>query len=1218
MRFIGALIKYFIYLCLIFITAGAGLFWFDTGSWLVLPLAQRAGNFFLAPYNLKLEIENINGSIRQGYSVEGLKLISSDSNEGEGENLLTLDYFSVSPDWDLVLSGMDGLPFIKNILIEGVSSDLDKTLALVDKFATTEDTSKDSTPLEIKLQPFNLSAKNINYATPYANLELHSLGLHESGELSFDSKIISRDNVLPVKYISQVKFDSLEIISSDLFIGAKSRGALTASLTPLKARVDLTALSLEELLKFAPPLDIKASGRIDGRVIAEEDSDGNITARGVVSMPRAEVMEVPFNFRLPFDWNGKNFLTLKDVKLNTKAAGLNLNASADVERLKIKAEGQAQNISLSEIGRMFAPEYNLQGEKGYVNFSVDTLLSGDVLSNTVANIDAEAPSISAMGMKIIDSLSAHIALNKKQAPKISLGGLVFGGKLFARGQAAQDNQGNMKPEAVISLVNLDVPTLIRTFPALASSIKRPSGKITISTTIADNLDVKGKLTSNRLTANGITLSNILANFFYSVNKNSAELENFSALLGKGTISATANADLNTSLFNFNAAAKNISLQNIPELKDVAGSYNLDAEASGNFSDLNTIKANAVLNARNVGYAGTPVGYIYAPVSLANNILKISKATLALHGGSLGLDGSVNINNPNNPAIDLTASTQGINLKDILEAYKLQDKSMPVTGNLKALVRVKGPLKSASVYAYTRAYNVKVGSLVDVPYALIEGRGNTKKVTLSTFDAKINGSNIKGNGAFNFDQKNFANSSIGVYTTIRHLDLKPILKAAMGSAPVTGVVDANLKLVGTIAQPELQLNLLSPIYYGASKIEDIAVSLRSPEANHFAINTKAKLENFKPEADIDLKQQGNLWVYNVTTKPLDLASAIESQAPAAAGIVKGSAVLSVKGSTKENSPINLKATAHKITILDKIVISDINLPVVFSPAKNKVEMKKAFARLSDGDINLNADVDLTKTTWEGKLNVAHLDFGKLAGEFLPEGELAGKVNSEVVMKGRYGVMPTSFANGSFTTTPGYLHKMKLIDSVSPTKKISFEKISGTFFWNGSDLFLNPGTGARADNNEPLYRYFHISGPLGIPGKGLKLVCEGRFDLKILDRLLGAMKGVFQYMTGGLAKNVLRDAAGRVLGVKRKDFQNVSFTIANNWDELRLLNLTITKPIEDFLPIDILNKDQEKQKETTQFTLQLKIPTGQGDKSAEEESTSDQIKQQIIDNLFKFNF
>ena len=69
-------------------------------------------------------------------------------------------------------------------------------------------------------------------------------------------------------------------------------------------------------------------------------------------------------------------------------------------------------------------------------------------------------------------------------------------------------------------------------------------------------------------------------------------------------------------------------------------------------------------------------------------------------------------------------------------------------------------------------------------------------------------------------------------------------------------------------------------------------------------------------------------------------------------------------------------------------------------------------------------------------------------------------------------------------------------------------------------------------------------------------------------------------------------------------------------MSLENLKITKPIEDFLPIDILNRDKEEQKDDTQFKLQLKIPTGKGYKSAEEDSAGDQLKEQIIDNLFNY--
>lgn len=1208
MRFFAALIKYFIYLCLILIAAGAALFWFDTGSWLVQPLAQRAGNFFLAP--MQLEINSINGSVRNGFEVDGVKLISGD------ENLLTLDYISASPDWDLALKGAEGLPFIKSLAVRGLSSDLEKVMALVNHFASTEEKeeSEDKTPFNLTLSPFNLSVEDVNFSTPYSNLELKELTLNEAGNLFLDTKIISGENIFPLKTNALVNINALEIISSDLSIGSGGKGSLSAALEPLKADLNFSKISLDELLKFAPPLGVKISGRLDGKISAEADGDF-IKAAGVVSMPQADVMDIPLNFKLPFNWDGKNLFSLTDAALNTQAAKLNLSAAADFSTMKILAKGRAKNISLTEIGAMFAPDLKLKGEGGNVDFDINTIASGDILSNTAAEINADMPSISAMGMKIVNDLSAKIKLNKKNAPKIDLSGRVFGGKLFARGEAAQDARGNIKPQAVVSVVNLDVPTLINTFPDVAKSVKKPSGKITARTIISDNLNINTTLTSDKISANGFALTNINALAKYSMNENKAELEKFSAEFAKGLISASGGADINTGDFNFSANAENLQPRVImTELKDIIGLYGFTAEASGNYNDLNTIKANAVVKARNAGYERRRVADVDLPVSYSNSVLNISDARAILPGGVLNLKGTVNLKNTSNPAIDVLASTNGINLEQTLRAFNLQDKNMPVSGNFMGAVTVKGTAKNPNFHANVRAEKIKAGSLVDMPNGLIEARGDMKKITVSKIDAKINKSDIKGNGLFALNQKNFNDSSISLYASVKHFDLKKVLTAAMGSSPVDGVIDATAKVTGTIAKPEGEIKITRPIFYGTTEIRDVFAKLNSPEANHYKIHAGARVENFKPEADIDIQNKNGVLSYRIDTKPFDINSAVETQMPNMAGMAKGLARVSVTGSTKANSPININASSKEIKIMDKISIKNISLPITFSQAKNKIEMKKGVAFLSGGEINSALDVDLTKKDFNGKVKISELDFGKLAAPFLPEGELVGKADAEVTMKGGFGVMPTSFANGKFSTTPGYIHKMSIIDKVTPTKKITFEKISGSFFWDGKDLFFNPGTGASAGKDEPLYRYVHINGATGIPGKGLNLLFEGRFDLKILDRLLGAMKGIFQYMTGGLTQNFLKDAAGRVLGVKRRDYQSVSFRLANSWQELRLLDLEVSKPIEDFLPIDILNKDEEKQRDDRQFKLNLKFPVGPGNESVEEESTGDQFKQQLIDNLF----
>ncbi|MBQ7193040.1 MAG: hypothetical protein IJR98_01550, partial [Synergistaceae bacterium] len=537
MRFIGSLIKYFIYLSLVLIAAGAALFWFDTGSWLVKPLAERAGNFFLSP--VKLEIQNVNGSLRNGYTIDGLRLVSGD------ENLAVLNHFSVSPDWDLVLSGMNGLPFIKSLNLKGLSSDLDSVMKIVSLFPSSgdeeleDDSEEDSSAFELKLNPSNISIKDIYFGTPYANLSLASLTLDEAGRFLLDAKVTSAENVLPLRADAKLNLSPIvEIISSDLLIGSKGTGKLTGTILPLNTKLALTALSLEEFMKFAP-VSFDVTGRIDGRV-SVEDKDGNIAASGVLSMPRANIMKIPLSFRLPFTWNGENIFTLDNASLTTKAAELNLKVSGDIEKMKFKAKGEGKNISLTEIGLMFAPEAGLLGDNGNFKFDVDTELTDNMLQSllqrTRASVSASIPSISAMGIKAAENLTASVNLTPGSQPKISMGGRAFGGKLFARGEAAQNSEGIIKPQGVVmSIVGLDVPSVINTFPALAKSIGRTYGKITATARITEALNVSAKITSDKLSAYGVTLTGINGEAFYNLEKNTAELQEIRANLGKGQL-----------------------------------------------------------------------------------------------------------------------------------------------------------------------------------------------------------------------------------------------------------------------------------------------------------------------------------------------------------------------------------------------------------------------------------------------------------------------------------------------------------------------------------------------------------------------------------------------------------------------------------------------------------------------------------------------------------
>lgn len=1444
-RFFGSLIKYLIYISLITVAAGAALFWFDTGSWLVKPILERGGSFFLHP--MRVRLDNVSGSLRNGYALDGLRITSGD------ETLAVLRHASVSPDWDLVLSGMDGIPFIKSLNVHGLSTDLDKVMKIASVFPPSSEDKPEpiAEPFTLKLNPANISVRDIFFGSPYADLTLDSLTLNEAGKFILDAMLSSQYSVLPLKAEADINLPSAEILSSLINIGEKGTGKITGKIQPVDAKLFLSAIQLEDFANLISP-DMNITGRIDAKISAK-DNDGAISAEGVISMPRAEVMNIPLNFRLPFSWDGTKIFMLDNATFSTKAAGLSLSVSGDIERMKFTAKGEGRNISLTEIGTMFAPEANVIGDGGNVKFYADTEFTDDVMTmifnRTRASLKASFPSVSAMGIKTAENLTADIKLTPGKMPHISLGGKMFGGKVFARGGAVTDSHGDIKPEGlVMSIVNLDIPSLVKAIPQISGLIENPVGKITARAEISESLNVNAKITSDRAGAFGVILTGLNAEAGYDIQNGTAKIHDFTANLGRGRITARADADINTGKFsaradanniepghipmlrgvagayslkadaggNFNdirtitananltarnagysdirrgnadipitfshgvvkvsgasirfpgssaslnaeadiitgrftanADAKNLDLRFIPQLKQLKGTYSLNADASGNFNDtrtitagglltasnasyngvnignaeipvtfrgniltvnsahaalpngsatlnasanlndstfradadiqnlelksfpglkdvagrysfradasgkftdVNAITANAAVSARDAGYQGMKFGDADIPMTLRGGVLNISGANASLPGGNVTAKGTVNIKNMNNPLLDLTASTSGINIDTLMTALKLQDNSMPVSGTVKGSARIRGGLSNAAITASVTgdsikagdiasagfvtlsagtnmkmsnitakilAKNVKATDFADIPSALVEADGNIRRVNIRNIEATVNGAEIKGLGDISPNMKDIMASAINIDTSVKNLDLKALLKKFMQKAPVEGVIDAKAGVTGTIGQPTAHLALTKPVLYQKSEIHDIALSVKSPAENHFVMHGKARINNFKPESDIDIQIKPDGIYYTVDTKPLDVDSAIETQMPEMAGMVKGSVVAHVHGSTKPGDPIVINARSNEITLMDKITVNNINLPVKFLTDKNKIQMTTGRATLSGGVIRAEFEVDMedSQTEWRGEVKASNVDFGKLTKPFMPEGELVGTASGQVVMKGtstKY--IALSFADGQFTTGPGCIQKVKMLENITPTGKITFEKINGSFFWDGKDLFLNPGTGARAGFDEPLYRYFMINGSMGLSGKGLKLLCDGRFDLKLLDRLLGAMKGVFQYMTGSLARNVLRDAASRVMGVKQKDFQNVSFTIANSWSEPHLRDIKVTKPIEDFLPIDILNRDEEKQKETSQFKMRFKLPVGEGAPSAEEESPGEQFKQQLIDNLF----
>jgi hypothetical protein len=397
-------------------------------------------------------------------------------------------------------------------------------------------------------------------------------------------------------------------------------------------------------------------------------------------------------------------------------------------------------------------------------------------------------------------------------------------------------------------------------------------------------------------------------------------------------------------------------------------------------------------------------------------------------------------------------------------------------------------------------------------------------------------------------------------------------------------------------------------------------------------------------DLRLNVRGRLqrdregWSYSAESSPLDLDRLAAAKMPSMKGKYAGNVTVNVSGrlngrgnrnrnqnqdqtqsqSQLEPQPVDIAISLPSFSTAG-ITMRDVFLPLCL--LGDQVTLRDGTARLFDGAVSISADVALPDQQWRATVKVAGLDIGQAAQPFLSQGEIVGSADVSVSANGDYGTLMMVFAKGDFRSGNGYIGKFRALDAVTKDGRLPFAEIRGSFFWDGKDLWLNPGSQVTAPPGAPLYRSFAINGSLGIPGTGLGLMCQGRFDIQALDTVLGALKSAFQYMTGTLSSggslggSLLRGAAAKVVGYTEHDFQDVTFQLKGNWKELQLLNLTISKSLEGYLPLSDMNESTEEKETERKFRFNLRIPTGPGG-TEDGDDTKNQFKKQLLDNIFQF--
>ncbi len=1166
----------------------SSLIWLPTGSWLLAPVIRYAGLKSMPHFTVR----DGKGSLYGGYELRELEMSSGDIT------LISVKGIALRPDWVQLLKGE---PWLEYLEVEGLSSDVSFLQAMADRYSSGE--SEASEPFSIK--PMRISLKDIKISSAQGSFNLASADLSADGLIKLRAGI-NAEKELPISIDGRLSFDPLTVQACDLKAG-DGHGKLQGRLEPpFDISGELRRLPLEAILAFMP--DLKGNGIIDSRFSVKGEGK-NLKADGAVFLAQSMIMDVPVKAYMPWKYNNELF-TVDKAYLKSLSADVLLSLSADISAKGssnfIVAHGHARNLSMKNLGKIFAPKAALSGEGGQVEFKLAMNRDGDV----TASSDVKLPELNVQGKNVVRSFTASTHLNPGRAPEITCSGRVFGGEVRGKGEFST-SQGNFYPEMVFNASNIDTALLAAAFPAVAALA--PSGKAALSIRVNEKLSATCAIKSEKLTLSGITVQNVLADAVFTASNGQLILKDLTGMIGKAPIKFSGNANLKNSLLRFDGGITGLDAQALPQLRPyLNGSLSLSLTADGT---LKAPRISMALTGQNNRMAGLPMRNLKLSATYENGRLTMPETSLFFPGASLIFQGSLDLSG--SPVLNLSASVPSLELKTILEAMKIKSE-YPLEGRLSAKIKATGPMSNPNISAEVNSSAITAGA-AKLNNLELAASGTPRNISVSGFKAQIGQGTLNGRGSMTLNASDPVKSSVNLKMDVKGVELRPILKQFAENPGVGGVLNGSLSFTGSIVRPEVTLRVDSHLTVMETIVDRLVLSVQSPRQNQFILHVSGKLGALQIAAKGDIKQEAKGLNYVFVTEPLDINKILSLKNPKMKDMLDGQLTarfsgFAATGAETKQRPYSLMLNVPKLTF-SGISANDVRLPLEITDSH--IRLKAGKALLCKGNVNIDTDVNLKESKWNGSVKVRGIDLCELTAPYMKEGEIVGSADVNATMKGNFGVVSMTFGNGNFETGSGYIHKMEAINKVSKTKKIAFENIRGTFFWDGRDLWLNPGTQATAPYNDPLYRYFAVNGALGVPGTGMKLICKGRFDIKLLDTFLSAIKGAFQYFTGdiagGMGLGVLKGAVGNMLGIKRSDFQDVSFVLKGTPAELQLLNLKVDKPLQNYLPLETLNKTEQQKSSQQQFKLNIVIPTGRG--ASSDVDTGQQISEQILDNLFK---
>jgi hypothetical protein len=1159
----------------------------------VEPLVHRYGENSVPA----LRVAKVGGSLYSGLTLDGVELVSGDSS------LLSAGRIMLRPSWKDLLQGA---LWLSDLEIDGVRAKAEDLSTLAAHYGGEKSEGPGS------IRPIQVLLRDITLETPFVSIAVDEGTLTQDGSVMLSADLEG----LPVRLHGILAFRSLEALSMDVSVGA-GRAFFQGKLTsPFNVKGTLRSVKLEELLAIFPQVEgkVKGKGEIDGQIDVLGAGE-NLSAWGALRLRKGQVAGFPIEATVPWGYRGGDF-SVSSAKVKSGAGDLELKISADLRPVPVTdrffVRGTVRNVSMKKLEQLFlSPGVNLEGEGGMVDFWT----SADQGNALAGKVFVRVPELRVEGKEVLKGLRANVFLSPNWNLAVDCTGEVLGGKILGTGEVRPNAQNSLnsvnslnplnslntrwRSTMAFSLKEMKAALVAAAFPALAPLA--PSGTLDADAyvvSLGNSLAVRGEARSSALTLAETRFDALSASLRYE--RGSVVLEGLKARIGKGLLDFSGVADLTTSELRFGGNIKGFNPQSIPALSQVEGLCDVTLGVQGTMT---SPRVTAAITSEESKVAGVSLRRVRLSGTYENGKVSLPETILRLPGGSLSFRGDVDLPKNEEPHLDLSGVLTNLDLGTLTKSWDTN-----VRGRIEGNLKVSGAVSNAALTAMLRSDAIAVGS-TDVRDFRLDMAGTTQNLEVRGVKAKINEGALEGSGALSFGRR----GKIQVDMKVKGIEIRSLLAQFGMDGGVGGYLDGFLSFRGSPLRPELALEVTSPLTIQETLVDHLTLSLISPARGKFDLNASGQMGNLTLTLKGHMERNKGGWGYAAESGFLDLDQLVSAKMPSMKGRFAGSVKVRVTGRmngrrNREPAVANVLVTLPTLSVAG-VELQNLSLPIRVSEGQARVQ--EGTGVVYDGKIDVSADISMPDQQWKATAKISGLDIAQAAQPFMAQGAIVGSADVNVQLRGNYGTLMMVFANGDFRSSEGYIHKFDVLKNIAKDGRVTFEEIRGSFFWDGQDLWLNPGTQVTAKPGAPLYKYFAVNGPLGVLGKGLALNCKGRFDIQALDTVMEALKGVFQLMTGTLAGNgqLLRQAVGKLVGYTERDFQDVTFQLRGSWQELRLLNLTIDKSLEAYLPLR--NEATQRKESEKKIQFNLKIPTGPG--GDEDLTTREQFKKQLLNNL-----